>query len=400
MLALMGVLFAGQLTGCGGGGSNEQPKVDNGGQADNSGGQVDSGDNNTTTPPPTNPGDENKEQLTAEQGYEKLTANLVDGVVIPLYQNVEKTNLALKAQVTAFCSKSEPSLQDLADLQEKWRATSASWQQARSVKMGPIADTFHYSRIQYWPYLADRLISDVEVLFEQNTDMSQGVASLKHQLQGLPAFEYVIFNKDKPLLTSADRAQRCQFISAITDNIDTLVTNSVTQWQTSYGEQFRAGNGIFTDKKQALEKFLTVWFEYLEIIRDDKVNKPLGLEVPGKIELAESIFSESSVANIKENIVALEKLYEGSGGFGFDDYLIRVNQREDVTKEIKLHFQAVYQAIDTTGYLPMGELVSSNEGRVKLANLATAISNLRSLMSSDFVQVTELSPGFNTNDGD
>ena len=106
------------------------------------------------------------------------------------------------------------------------------------------------------------------------------------------------------------------------------------------------------------------------------------------------------ITNIKANIVALEKLYEGSGGFGFDDYLIRVNQREDVTKEIKLHFQAVYQVINTIGYLPMSELVSSNKGREKLVNLATAISNLRSLMSSDFVQVTELSPGFNTNDGD
>ncbi|MBD1583801.1 imelysin family protein [Pseudoalteromonas sp. S16_S37] len=385
LLACVAIMSTASLSGCGGGsGGSDTKQVDNNQQNNNS-----TGDNAST-----------QNKLTADQGYDKLTTSLVDAVITPTYQQVHEYALALKAQTTAFCASEQRDQNSLALLQAAWQQTNLAWQQARTIKMGPIAETFHYSRIQFWPISADKLANDVESLIAEQADFSQGVAALKHQVQGLPAFEYIIYNTDKPLLGSADFTTRCAYLSSITENVDTMIINSINAWQAGYGNAFKAGNGSFSSKKQALEKLLTIWFEYLEIVRDNKINDPLGLEIPGKVELVESVFSQTSVNNIKANIQALEKLYLGSDGFGFDDYLVQVNQREDVATEISLHFKAVYDAVDATQYKPMKELIATNEGRAQLSTLATTIANLRSLMSSDFVQITGLAPGFNTNDGD
>ncbi|NOU50105.1 imelysin family protein [Pseudoalteromonas sp. JBTF-M23] len=388
LLACVAIMSATSLSGCGGG-SSDAKQVDNNQQNNNQQNNNNTGDNSST-----------QDKLTAEQGYEKLTTNLVDAVITPTYQHVHEQAIALQAQTIAFCADEQRDQNSLALLQTAWEKTNLAWQQARTIKLGPIAETFHYSRIQFWPISADKLASDVESLLVEQTDFSQGVAALKHQVQGLPAYEYIIYNTDMPLIGSTDFTKRCAYLSSIAENVDTMVINSINAWQADYGNAFKAGNGSFSSKKQALEKLLTIWFEYLEIVRDNKINDPLGLEIPGKIELVESVFSQTSVNNIKANVEALEKLYLGSEGFGFDDYLVQVNQREDVNTEISLHFKAVYDALDTTQYKPMKELIATNEGRAQLRALTTAIANLRSLMSSDFVQITGLAPGFNTNDGD
>ncbi|CAH9050652.1 hypothetical protein PSECIP111951_00235 [Pseudoalteromonas holothuriae] len=372
------------LSGCGGG--SDTPQINKEQQEQNNNTEGDS----TTT----------QKKLTPEQGYEQLTRAMVDSVILPVYQNVKQQNLALKAQTAAFCNNTQRDHSSLIQLQSTWQQTSLAWQQARTIKLGPIADTYHYSRIQFWPISADKLASDVIALLAAEPDFSKGVASLKHQVQGLPAYEYIVFNSQIPLFEAQDLDKRCNYLNAITENIETLLINSITHWQGEYGDNFKAGSGKFTDKKQALEKLLTIWFEYLEVIKDNKIDGPLALETPGKAELVESAFSQTSLRNIHANIVALEQIYKGSEGFGFGDYLSKVSQRDDVATEIDLHFKAIYDAIDVMQYQPMITLIATNQGRFQLEALSTSIANLRSLMSSDFVQITGLEPGFNTNDGD
>ncbi|WP_105169680.1 imelysin family protein [Pseudoalteromonas sp. T1lg23B] len=367
------------LSACGGSDATTQTKVEeNGSEVDN-----------TTS-----------EKMTAEQGYEKLTINLVEGVIVPLYEQVYASTVTLNSETQAFCRNTSPTHNDLEALQATWKKTSYAWQQARTIKLGPIADTFHYSRIQFWPISSQKLASDVEALLSQSIDFSQGLTNLKHQLQGLPAYEYVLFNSNVTLLDAQDVVKRCEYLQAITANIDGLLSRDIESWKGEYGATFKSGNGSFSSKEAALEKLLTIWFEYLEIIKDNKINEPMSIQAPGKAEMLESAFSQTSLVNIKANIEALERLYTGGDGFGFDDYLKQVNQREDLDTEIRLHFKAIYDALEATQFMPAEQLLIDEQGRAQLNDIGTAITNLRSLMDSDFVQVTGLKPGFNTNDGD
>ncbi|WP_404396605.1 imelysin family protein [Pseudoalteromonas phenolica] len=372
------------LSGCGGGGSNEQTP---------------------TTSPTTDQGSgstDNSNTLTEAQALEKITTVLVDDVILPSYQLMLTESEALQNTTSEVCEKSEFTEADLTRLQNAWNKANSAWQVARTIKFGPISDTYIYSQIQYMPIEATKLANDVESILIEGETFTDGFPSSKHQLQGLPAFEYVVFNQDEAnaFLSSQNQGQRCAYLNVIASNTVTLMDEVVTQWQGKYGEQFKAGTGSFSGHKGAIEKYLTFWFEYLEIINDEKLKATLDTSSPGNPELLESPFAHVSVNNIKTNITALEQQFNGATEFGFDDLLVELYDREDVKNEITLHFKAVHSALDALENATLADLIATEAGRAKLTAVRTSITELRALMASDFVQVTDLAPGFNTNDGD
>ena len=368
------------LSGCGGSG----------------GGNTASNDNSNTTP--TTP---DSESLSVDNGLAKLTVGLVDNVILPTYKNMYTRSQQLEIDVNQFCELSEPSEGDFSVLQQSWRDTNASWQGARTIKFGPIADTFYYSRIQFWPISSTKLASDVESFISENNDLSEGFGNYRHQIQGLPAMEHILFNDaGKPLFLAEDKLTRCHFLKAVALNIKEIMNDTIVQWEQGYGQSFKDGSGDFDSKKYAIEKYLTIWFEYLEIINDDKLKSPMGVEPPGKPDLLESPVSKSSLKNIKINMQHLFSQYQGGALFGFDDYLTEVNSRADIDADITEAFELVLAKLDIIDEELLSDLIKTEEGRAKVEAVRGAITQLRTIMSTDFVQVTDLAPGFNTNDGD
>ncbi|ALO44573.1 imelysin family protein [Pseudoalteromonas phenolica] len=372
------------LSSCGGGGSDKKTP---------------------TTSPTTDQGNgstDNSSKLTETQALEKITSVLVDDVILPSYQLMLTESEALQNTTSEVCKKSEFTEADLTNLQIAWNKTNSAWQVARTIKFGPISDTYIYSQIQYMPIEATKIANDVESILTEGETFENGFPSSKHQLQGLPAFEYVVFNQDEAnaFLSSQNQGQRCAYLNVIANNTVTLMDEVVTKWQGEYGEQFKAGTGSFSGHKGAIEKYLTFWFEYLELINDEKIKSPLGEILPGNPERLESAFAHVSVKNIQTNITALEQQFNGATEFGFDDLLVEVHDREDVKDEISLHFKAVHAALGLIENETLANLITTETGRVKLNEVSTSISELRAIMASDFVQVTDLAPGFNTNDGD
>lgn len=375
------------LTACGGGGGNEQtptttPTTDQG-----------NGSNGST---------DNTTALTSAQALEKVAKELVDSVILPSYQLMLTNSTALQQETEAVCAKAEFNQTDLTKLQSAWKKANDAWQVARTIKFGPISDTYIYSQIQYMPIEADKLASDVEALFVEKETFADGFPNSKHQIQGLPAYEYVVFNQDKnnAFLASNNQSQRCAYLTVIAEHTKSLMTDVVSQWQANYGENFKAGSGSFSGHKGAIEKYLTFWFEYLEIINDEKLKATLGDAAPGKAQLVESPYAKVTIHNIETNITALEQQFNGANAFGFDDLLVELHDREDVRNEITLHFKAVHTALNALENKALADLIATDEGRAKIDALRASITELRALMASDFVQVTDLAPGFNTNDGD
>ncbi len=372
------------LSGCGGGGPNEQT---------------------STTSPTTDQGNgstDSSSKLTEAQALEKITSVLVDDVILPSYQLMLTQSEALQNTTSEVCEKSGLKEADLISLQTAWNEANSAWQVARTIKFGPISDTYIYSQIQYMPIEATKLTNDVESILIEGETFADGFPSSKHQLQGLPAFEYIVFNQDEDnaFLLSKNQGQRCAYLNVIANNTVTLMNEVVTQWQGEHGEQFRAGTGSYSGHKGAIEKYLTFWFEYLEIINDEKLKATLDTSLPGNPELLESPFAHVSVKNIKTNITALEQQFNGASEFGFDDLLGELHDREDVKNEISFHFKAVHSSLDALENVTLADLIATETGRAKLNAVRTSITELRALMASDFVQVTDLAPGFNTNDGD
>jgi predicted lipoprotein len=314
---MLSLTFIGCLNACGGGGGNESPNSN-------------TGDGGTTTPPTPSP------NLSVSEGESRVTVNLVDNIIMPTYNAMLTESKALSESTISFCDKLSPTETDLNDLKQHWVKVNTAWQNARVLKFGPIADTFYYSRIQFWPISSAKIMNDVEETLDQDIDFSEGFGNQKHQIQGLPAMEILLYaeSESQSLLTAQNRSNRCDYLKAIAKNIEGIMDDTVLQWENGYGQSFKEGSGEFNSRKFAIEKFLTVWFEYLEIINDDKLKEPLGSASPGEPDLLENPISKLSLSNIRVNIDQLYKQYKGADGFGLDDYLDEVNNRSDVNDAI------------------------------------------------------------------
>ncbi|WP_155732880.1 imelysin family protein [Pseudoalteromonas luteoviolacea] len=413
--AIFSALALVSLSGCGGsGGDSSTPAADTGNNdtsgSDTSGGDTSGGDTSggDTSGGDTSGGDTSggdavtPGEMTISEGQSKVLAGVSDSVITPIYKEFLDSTVTLLNVTNSFCEITEPAQSDLKTVQEAWKSANNKWQFIRATKFGPLAENFTYSRIQLWPFLPNRTVSSVESALETNYDFSSGFNDTIHQRQGLPAFEYLVFNQDdgKSFLMAEDRAKRCDYLKAIASNVNGLMSQINTTWINAYSQQFKAGNGEFESQKDALETLFKYWFEYLEVIADDKLKEPLGVTAPGKPEEQESYWAEVNFENIRENITSLKKLYDAGDQFGFDDYLIAVNNREDLKDELEEKFAAIFLALDAVEGKKLADLITQEEGRSQIVTLGQAITSLRTVMSTDFVQVTDIQPGFNTNDGD
>ena len=270
--------------------------------------------------------------------------------------------------------------------------------------MGPVFKQFRYSRLQIWPDNNAAVSRGVATLLASDTLNAQLVANTQDGAQGLPALEYLLFpeQSQNSLLNATDKTKRCLAVMAIAANVSLLSTELVAGWQPEEGNfrsEYLAGSGDFVSMKDALEEQLTNWFELVEIITDNKIGEPLGLLSPGVLVNAEQYRSQSSLVNIEQNLLSLQRIYLGDQGYGFDDYLVEIHQAEELDRTIKDALTDVFSAlseVETT----LEVAITSNEGRSQLVTLSNKIKALRTIMASDFVQTTGFNPSFNSNDGD
>ncbi|MBE0365384.1 hypothetical protein PULV_a2167 [Pseudoalteromonas ulvae UL12] len=371
------MLSASLLTACGGGSKQSTPVV--------------------VEPPPV-------VVKTNEQAMSAILTDLADKVIIPDYQQFQQRSEAFEVASTQFCSLSQANQSDLTALQQSWLALNAAWHATRATKLGPVFKQFRYSRLQTWPDNNAAVSRGVATLLASDNLTAQVVANTQDGAQGLPALEYLIFaeQSENSLLNATDKAKRCLAVMAIAANVTQLSTELVTGWQTE-GDNFRAqyvaGNGDFVSTKDALEEQLTNWFELVEIITDNKIAEPLDLLSPGVITNAEQYRSQSSLMNIEQNLLSLQRIYLGGQGYGFDDYLAEIYQAQTLDNAIKEAFSGVFTTLnDVNDVLEVA--ITTDDGRSQLVALSNKIKALRTIMASDFVQTTGLNPSFNSNDGD
>ncbi len=344
------------------------------------------------------------ETKTKEQGINAVLTSWADNYILPSYQDLSLKSEEFEQAAMLFCS--EPSALDshLGELKNAWQNLSASWQYTKAIRLGPGYKNFKHFRLQIWPDGNAAIPRGVATLLASETALIDEllVSQTQDGAQGIPALEYLIYQTQPEfsLLTAPDKEKRCLTVMAIAANVKTIVTEIDAKWQQSVRDEYINGTGeFFITAQGALEKQLTNWFELMEIIVDDKINKVMKEAAPGKVENAENYLSLTSLENIKQNILALETIYLGADGYGLNDYLLEVNQAEALDNTIKNAFSNVFTSLDKIE-TSLELAITNNESRLLLTELISKLTALRSVMASDFVQTTQLNPGVNSTDGD
>lgn len=215
------------------------------------------------------------------------------------------------------------------------------------------------------------------IINNETFDLSNVSSSIK----GLACLEYLLFHK-----TDSLQNKRLNYLEAVAKDVNSQAKNLVSVWNNS--SDFYTNNERNTDG--SINQLVNQMISLLEEISSSKLSKPLyeNAEV-------EAPFSQYSVQLIEYNLLAIQELYLGKEGVGFDDYLI-FSEKHDLNNQIQAQLQKCISLSKFDSSLQK-EIANDQE---KVIELYTEIKKLLVLIKVDLSSQLSIIVTFNDADGD
>ena len=298
-----------------------------------------------------------------------LITSLTDNVISPTFENFKTEAQNQSDSITTYC-ESEYSFADNTidqttlneaknNAQAQWRATMNVWQQAELMQLGPLFedDNLLRNKIYSWPNVNTCGVDYDVIFFNEGTVNGQpyNITLRTVSRKGLDALEYLLFNENlahscettaAPIswsnFTDTERkTARCDYAVEVAEDIVNNADSLLAQWNTTDGyanqlKQAGTEGSIFTTDHDAVNTLSDALFYIDTFTKDEKLATPIGLLAnscgsSACPEDVESPYSKHSLTNIKNNVLAFEKLFTGNNGIGFNDYLIDVGDTSTAT---------------------------------------------------------------------
>lgn len=300
-----------------------------------------------------------------------LITSLTDNIISPTFEEFKVEAQKQQELVASYCSSEysfaentlEQSALDQAknNAKEQWRSTMNIWQQAELMQLGPLLedDNLLRNNIYSWPTVSTCGV-DFDVMFFKDGTVNGQAYDISFRTvsrKGLDALEYLLFNENlehscetsaaptgwNNLTNTERKTARCDFAVEVAKDIVNNADILLTQWNTTQGyatqlKQAGTSNSLFTTEHDAVNAISDALFYIDSFTKDEKLAIPLGL-LANKCgssvcpEDVESPHSNHSLTNIKNNLLAFQKLFAGSEtSIGFNDYLVDVGSTTTATE--------------------------------------------------------------------
>lgn len=330
--------------------------------------------------------------------------------IVPAYRDFAAASRQLREASVAFCNAPTRQSDTFTTLRSLWRNTVTTWAGIQSLQFGPLLVDNQAWKIQFWPDRKNLIARKVEELLKGSDTLDVArVEKASVVAQGLSALEYLLFDDTAGQLARYQEEggqRRCDLLSAVSAHLEGVSIFLLTAWQQEGGNyattfsQPGDNNPEYPEAKVAIATLLDSLVYGLELIKRDKLEKPLGLAgSEGQIYLTEWWRARYSRAAIIANLTALHQLFTAGEGFGLDDYLQQVVDGGDVASTIDQRFRDITEqasAIKT----PLFDAPSAPETLAQAKALAEAITELEKLVKNTLPPLLGVTLGFNSSDGD
>lgn len=330
--------------------------------------------------------------------------------ILPAYRDFVAASRQLREASTAFCGAVEKSTETYTALRGAWRNVATTWAGIQSLQFGPLLVDNQAWKIQFWPDRKNLVARKVEALIKEGEPLDVArVEKASVVVQGLSALEYLLFDDVAGQLGRyQDEAgqRRCDLLSATSAHLEGVAIFLHTAWQSDGGNyaatfsQPGKDNREYPEAKVAIGTLLDSLVYGLELIKRDKLEKPLGLAESGtQVYLLEWWRARYSRAAIVANLSALHQLYSAGEGFGLDDYLQQVVDGADLANDIDQRFrQVIKQAGDIEG--PLFDAPNAADTLAQAKALSEAITALEKSIKNGIPPLLGITLSFNSSDGD
>ncbi|MBS7663772.1 imelysin [Pseudomonas lalucatii] len=329
---------------------------------------------------------------------QQVSVALADGVLLPAYGTWAETDHQLAASAEALCRGE----QGLGDARQAFLSAQSAWAGLQPMLLGPLAEGNRAWQVQFWPDKKNLVARQVSALLERKPQLS--AADLDKSsvvVQGLTAYEYLLFDASIDLQDPQQRARYCPLLTAIGQHQQQLATAMLAQWQAADGmaAQLRDfPNERYADAGEAVAELLRTQVSALDGLKK-KLGTPLGRQSKGQPQpyQAEAWRSNASLASLAAALAGAERLWRGVEGRGLHSLLGdehgRLSQRiDDAYADTRQRLAALQR--------PLAELLAEDAGRAELNALYDSLGSLHRLHEAELAKALGIQLGFNAHDGD
>lgn len=333
-----------------------------------------------------------------------LVQAVLDQHVLPRFEALDTSAAALPPDVKSLCKNGGDGARE--ELIGHFRQTVSDWAGVEYLRFGPLADGGRRERFSFWPDprgVMTRQLRQLIVSKDLKAIEAGAITKQSAALQGLPALEVLLQDKDVPLGPGDPAAYRCALAKAIAENLSGLAHELHEAWVAPAGwkaKMLRPGsdNDTYKEPSEAAGEFLKALLTGLQILGDVEVKPRIDAnkDEPASGPFAKSgPFSKSGLSDVyfESGAASLKALYDAMNLEAF------LAEDKDWVKPWAM---GAWRAILSSN--GMGGVASSanvkKEDAPPLKELHGRIGGLRQLIGKEMASAAGLTLGFNELDGD
>ena len=334
----------------------------------------------------------------AEDPHSRVSAALTDGVLLPAYAAWAEADRQLADSARAFCAGE----QSLEQARAGYLAAHRGWSALQPLQLGPLSENNLAWQVQFWPDKKNLVARQVEALLNSQPQLTQAQLDKGSVVvQGLTAYEYVLFDPNIDLADSATQQRYCPLLVAIGNHQQALSADVLARWNGADGMQARLRsfpNDRYADAQEAISDLLRTQVSAIDGLKK-RLGAPLGRQSKGVPQpyQAEAWRSGDSLAILAAAVDSAERLWRGANQDGLRSLLN--SEHSDLATRIDAAYADTRQRLGALNQ-PLGQLLGEEAGRSALNELYDSLNRLHRLQEGELARALGIQIGFNAHDGD
>tara|TARA_E500000305_G_scaffold1571_1_gene1540 strand:+ start:1070 stop:2164 length:1095 start_codon:yes stop_codon:yes gene_type:complete len=337
----------------------------------------------------------------ADETFKAITKASVFDHIVPRYKKLSTAGAGLEVAATDYCQ--DRTAQSFATLDNAFRGYWITWAGIRHIQFGPVQFENRGFRVQFWPDFRNKTgkqLSRVLAAEDRTTLEKETFAKTSIAVQGLPAMERLLVDGHAGFVDTKG-SFKCALAETIARNLATIAKGIAADWNPTDGYAHTVatagtGDSPYAEASEVPVELLQSLLGELEASHDVRLGRPLGSEVDkARPKLAEAWRSSQSKAILVTTLKGTGDLYL-SGGF---DRALRDAGERALADRITAGFQKTITEADALEG-SLYDAFTTPKRREKLETIRADLKILTGLIGTDLAVALDISPGFNSRDGD
>ncbi|MNO66738.1 Imelysin [compost metagenome] len=326
------------------------------------------------------------------------SAAIAKQVILPTYSRWVEADRQLAVSALAFCEGKESLDTARADFLHAQKA----WAELQPLLIGPLAEGNRSWQVQFWPDKKNLVGRQVEQMV--NSDKPTDAATLAKSsvvVQGLSAYEYILFDSKVDMADRAQKARYCPLLKAIGERQKTLAEEILTRWNSNDGmlaQMTKFPNQRYADSHEAIADLLRAQVTALDTLKK-KLGTPMGRQSKGIAQpyQAEAWRSQSSLKSLEASLIAAQTVWVGVDNKGLRGLLPK--EQQPLAEKIDGAYAASLKLL-ASNQRTLTDLLGDDAGRQQLDAIYDSLNVVHRLHEGELAKALGIQLGFNANDGD